>query len=57
MARIVFNDRLDAGLCALFMAVVAGVLVYGVRAVLQARAAQDPTTAEVPFEPLPSALR
>ena len=56
MARIVFNDRLDAGLCALFIFVVLSVLVYSVRACLAARAANKPTARETPFEPLaPSA--
>jgi carbon starvation protein len=52
MGRIVFNDRLDAGLCALFMFVVLSVLVYSVKAALAARAASHPTTRETPFEPL-----
>ena len=51
MSRIVFNDRLDAALCALFMLVVISVLVYGVKSVLAARAASRPTTVETPFEP------
>jgi hypothetical protein len=54
MARIVFNDRLDAALCALFMFVVVSVLVYSVRAVLQARASRDPTAIETPFAALPA---
>src|SRR5574343_506318 len=43
MARIVFNDRLDAALCALFMFVVVSVAVYAVKAILAARASQRPT--------------
>jgi carbon starvation protein len=54
MSRIVFNDRLDAALCALFMGVVLSVLVYSVRACLAARAANRPTANEVPFEPMPA---
>jgi carbon starvation protein len=54
MSRIVFNDRLDAALCALFMGVVLSVLVYSVRASLAARAANRPTANEVPFEPMPA---
>ncbi|RZL49776.1 MAG: carbon starvation protein A [Variovorax sp.] len=52
MSRIVFNDRLDAGLCALFMFVVLSVLVYSVKACLAARAANHPTVHETPFEAL-----
>lgn len=54
MSRIVFNDRLDAALCALFIGVVVSVLVYGVRACLAARAANRPTANEVPYEPMPA---
>jgi carbon starvation protein len=53
MARIVFNDRLDAALCGLFMSVVVIVVVYSVRAVLQARRSQRPTANETPFAALP----
>jgi carbon starvation protein len=54
MARIVFNDRLDAVLCALFMFVVLSVLVYSVKAARAAHAASRPTTSEVPFQPMPA---
>jgi carbon starvation protein len=53
MARIVFNDRLDAALCGLFIFVVVSVLVYSVKSCLTARAAHQPTTRETPFEPMP----
>ena len=52
MVRIVFNDRLDAGLCALFMFVVLSVLVYAVKACLAARRVNHPTVHETPFEAL-----
>ncbi|MGJ7611962.1 MULTISPECIES: carbon starvation CstA family protein [unclassified Variovorax] len=55
MSRIVFNDRLDAALCALFMFVVLSVLVYSIKASLAARAAHRPTTHETPFEPMGAA--
>ena len=55
MARIVFNDRLDAGLCALFIFVVLSVLVYSVRTCLAARRAHHPTARETPFEPMAAA--
>ncbi|MDM0073486.1 carbon starvation CstA family protein [Variovorax sp. J2P1-59] len=54
MSRIVFNDRLDAALCAVFMFVVLSVLVYSIRSVLAARAAGHPTVRETPFEPMPA---
>jgi carbon starvation protein len=57
MARIVFNDRLDAALCALFMGVVISVLVYSVRAALAARNASRPTASETPFSPLAEGAR
>ncbi|HEU4622638.1 MAG TPA: carbon starvation CstA family protein, partial [Burkholderiaceae bacterium] len=49
MERIVFNNRLDAALCALFMAVVISVLIYSVKAALKARAHNRPTAQETPF--------
>jgi carbon starvation protein len=53
MERVIFNDRLDAALCGLFMFVVASILVYGVRSVLAARAHRAPTAREVAYERLP----
>ncbi|KAB0572843.1 carbon starvation protein A [Ideonella dechloratans] len=57
MARVLFNDRLDAALCALFMFVVVSVAVYAVKAIAQARASQRPTVQETPFVALPEAAR
>ena len=57
MSRIVFNDRLDAALCALFMFVVVSVLFYSVKSALAARAANRPTTVETPFEPATAGAR
>src|SRR5450830_1502199 len=57
MARVVFNDRLDAGLCVLFMAVVLSTLVYSVRACLRARGQAKDQTREVPYQPLPAEAR
>jgi carbon starvation protein len=53
MSRIVFNNRLDAVLCALFMFVVISVLFYSVKSVLKARAERRPTVAETPYQALP----
>ena len=55
MSRIVFNDRLNAALCALFMFVVLSVLVYSVKTVLKARAERKPSSQELPFQTLPAA--
>ncbi len=52
MERIIFNDRLDAALCVLFIFVVVSVLVYAVKSVLAARAQRAPTAHETPFEPM-----
>ena len=54
MSRIIFNDRLDAGLCVLFMFVVVSVLIYSVKSILAARAERRPTVQETPFAPLPA---
>ncbi|MFN3861089.1 MAG: carbon starvation CstA family protein [Roseateles sp.] len=57
MERVVFNDRLDAALCALFMGVVISVLIYSARAILAARRAARPTAQETTFVPLPAGQR
>ncbi len=54
MERIILNDRIDAGLCLLFMFVVVSVLVYSVRSGLAARASRQPTVTEAAYEPLPA---
>ncbi|MDM0013283.1 carbon starvation CstA family protein [Variovorax sp. J22P168] len=54
MSRIIFNDRLDAALCAIFIFVVLSVLVYSVRSVWAARSTNQPTARETPFEPMPA---
>ena len=48
MGRIVFNDRIDAGLSAIFVGVVLAILVYAVRTCLIARAIDRPSVTEVP---------
>ncbi len=52
MGRLVFNNRLDAGLTLLFMFVVVCVVVFGVIAALKARRSSRPTTMEVAYEAL-----
>jgi len=55
MERVVFNDRLDAALCALFMGVVISVLIYSVKAILAARRNRQPTMQETSFVALGAA--
>ena len=50
MGRIVFNDRIDAGLCAIFLGVVLAILVYAVRTCLIARRIDRPGVTEIPPE-------
>ncbi|HEV6965557.1 carbon starvation CstA family protein [Roseateles sp.] len=54
MERVVFNDRLDAALCAVFMGVVLSVFVYSVKSILAARRQGRPTAQETAFVPLPA---
>jgi carbon starvation protein len=44
---VIFNDYVNASLCALFMVVVAAIVFYGVKAVAEARRSDMPTTREV----------
>ncbi|KAB8316076.1 carbon starvation protein A [Tolypothrix campylonemoides VB511288] len=46
MQRVVFNNWLDAVLCALFMLVLLSAVVFGVRAALAARRSREPTAQE-----------
>lgn len=48
MGRIVFNDRIDAALCALFLVVVAAILFYTVRTCAAARRIASPSVSEIP---------
>ncbi|WP_189454283.1 carbon starvation CstA family protein [Cognatilysobacter bugurensis] len=49
MERIVFNNRLDAALCALFMAVLLAMVAFGIRAALHARRNHRPTAQETSY--------
>jgi carbon starvation protein CstA len=49
MQRIVFNDRLDAGLALLFMSVVVIVFVLAVRTAIASLRARQPTAVEAPY--------
>ncbi|MEY3721941.1 MAG: hypothetical protein RL618_2460 [Pseudomonadota bacterium] len=46
MQQIIFNDYVDASLAAIFIAVVLSVLVFGIRACVNAMRADKPTTQE-----------
>lgn len=48
MGRIVMNDRIDAALCALFLAVVVSIIGYGIRTCLIARRLDAPSVSEIP---------
>ena len=54
MSRVVFNDYINAGLCAIFMFVVVSIVVFGIRSVQRARAENQPTARETPYETLPA---
>ena len=54
MQRIVTNNQVDSALTALFMLLVAATVVFGVRAILKARAAAQPSTNEEPYVALAS---
>lgn len=47
MARIVFNDRVDAALCMLFMAVVIAMVFFGIKACRRAYLSDRVTTQEI----------
>ena len=54
MQRVMFNDYVDAALCGLFMFVVVSIMVLGIKAVLDARAQNRPSSRETPYERLPA---
>jgi carbon starvation protein CstA len=55
MQRIVWNNNLDAALTGIFMALVAAAVAFGVRSMLKARAAAQPTVNEEPYVALSAA--
>ena len=57
MQRVVFNNYLDAGLCALFMAVVVAIIAFGLRAALAARRSHAPTAQETEYVALDAIAR
>lgn len=54
MQAIVFNDRVDAGLCAVFLAVVLSLLAFTVRTCLAALREDRPTVKESPLHAVPA---
>ncbi|WP_443478233.1 carbon starvation CstA family protein [Novosphingobium aerophilum] len=50
MQRIVFNDRVDAALVAVFLAVVMSLMVFTLRTCIAARRSAVPTVSEIPSE-------
>ncbi len=55
MSRVVMNDYINAGLCAIFIFVVVSIVVFGLRSVQRARNENKPTARETPYETLPVA--
>jgi carbon starvation protein len=47
MRQVIFNDYVNATLCALFISVVLAMVFYGVKAIGEARRSDAPTTREV----------
>jgi flagellar biosynthesis/type III secretory pathway M-ring protein FliF/YscJ len=54
MQRIVTNNNVDAALTGLFMLLVVTAVAFGIRAILRARAAAQPTANEEPYVALGS---
>ena len=54
MQRIITNNNVDSALTGLFMLLVIATVVFGVSAILKARAAAQPTANEEPYVPLGS---
>ena len=57
MQRVVFNNYLDAGLCALFVAVLVAMVFFGLRAALAARRSHVPTSKESGYVALDAVAR
>jgi carbon starvation protein len=54
MQRIIFNDRVDAALVALFLAVVLSLMVFTIKTCLAARRNPAPTALEIPSHLVPA---
>ncbi|MEV5023434.1 hypothetical protein MRBLMA1_003779, partial [Sphingobium sp. LMA1-1-1.1] len=54
MRQIIFNDRIDAALVAIFLFVVLAVLVFTIRTCLAARKVAGSTAREIPAQLVPA---
>ncbi len=54
MQRIIFNDRIDAALIALFLGVVVSILAFGIRTCRAALKVDHPTVSEIPPAMVPA---
>ena len=54
MQQIIFNDRFDAALCAMFVLVVASLVVFSVRSCIVAYRSRGWTAAELPGNLVPA---
>ncbi len=50
MQQVILNDRVDAAMCALFLAVMAVILVQAIRACRAAHASSEPSITEIRYE-------
>ncbi len=57
MSRVIFNNYLDAGLCALFVLVVVATVFFGFRAAMAARRTNVPTSKESDYVALDAVAR
>jgi carbon starvation protein len=57
MQRIIFNNQLDAALTTMFMLLVVATVVFGITAIMKARAAAQPSAVEEPYIALASVSR
>lgn len=57
MSRVIFNNYLDAGLCALFVLVVVATVFFGLRSALAARRTNMPTAKETDYVALDAVAR
>lgn len=54
MKQIIFNNQIDAVMAGLFVLLVCSMLIFAIRACLQARRLREPSAQETPYEALPA---